>query len=113
MDLHVRHGADGGHRLEDAGGGGDVTVVNQFLDHLAARNFSAATRRAYAYDLLNFVRFLGERGLALAEVAPADLFDYLDWQGRSTRPRPGSAVVWLADRRGAAPPWRRPRCGSA
>ena len=103
MDLHVRHGADGGHRLEDAGGGGDVTVVNQFLDHLAARNFSAATRRAYAYDLLNFVRFLGERGLALAEVAPADLFDYLDWQGRSTRPRPGSAVVWLADRRGAAP----------
>ena len=49
------------------------------------------------------MRFLGERGLALAEVAPADLFDYLDWQGRSTRPRPGSAVVWLADRRGAAP----------
>jgi hypothetical protein len=30
------------------GVGGDVDVVNAFLDHLSVRNFSPATRRAYA-----------------------------------------------------------------
>jgi integrase/recombinase XerC len=45
-----------GHRIE--GVGGDVDVVNAFLDHLSVRNFSAASRRAYAFDLLNFLRFL-------------------------------------------------------
>lgn len=101
VDLHVRRDADDGHRLD--GDGGDVAVANRFLDHLTARNFSPVTRRAYAYDLLNLLRFLGERTLALAQVAPADLFDYLDWQGRPTVLRPGSTVVRLADRRGAAP----------
>jgi integrase/recombinase XerC len=80
----------------------DVAVVNRFLEHLKGRNFARATRRAYAYDVLNFLRFLSERGIALAGVRPTDLFDYLDWQSRPRR-AVGSTVVRLADRRGAAP----------
>jgi hypothetical protein len=38
--------------------------------------------RAYAFDLANFAGFLAARSLWLGEVAPTDLFDYLDWQSR-------------------------------
>ena len=56
----------------------DVAVVNRFLAHLSFRNFARATRRAYAYDLLNFLRFLAERGIGIVEARPTELFDYLD-----------------------------------
>ena len=99
MTLAVRPTAEG-HRL--VGGGTDVEVVNRFLAHLGTRNFSAATRRAYAYDVLNFLRFLAGLGVSLATVRPTDLFDYLDWQAKP-RPSAGSRVVRLSGRRGAAP----------
>ena len=92
-----------GHRLGGGGSADDVAFANRFLDHLQARCFSAATIRAYAYDLLNFLRFLAGRGSALASVVPADLFDYLEWQSRPV-PGPGGGVVVRMDRRhGAAP----------
>ena len=81
MGLRVEACADG-HRL--VGAGGDVELVNRFLAHLAARNFAPATRRAYAYDLLSFLRFCVETGLSLAEVCPTDVFDYLGWRPRAT-----------------------------
>ena len=62
------------------GGGPDGELVNRFLAHLGSRAFSPATVRAYAYDLLNFLRFLAGRHARLADVVPTDLFDYLDWQ---------------------------------
>lgn len=92
---------DEGHRLD--GEGADVELANRFLTHLGARRFSPLTVRAYAYDLLNFFRFLAERGAALAEVVPTDLFDYLEWQNRPKSSARGAKVVWLSDRRGAAP----------
>jgi integrase len=99
MDLRVVH-TDDGHRLD---GHGPITVLaNRYLAHLGLRAFSPATVRAYAFDLLNFSRFLAERGAALADVVPTDLFDYLDWQARPKRNR-GAKVVRLAERRGAAP----------
>ena len=70
-----------GHRVEGCGPDGEL--VNGFLSHLVARAFSPATVRAYAYDLLNFLRFLTERGAGLRDVVATDLFDYLDWQQRS------------------------------
>lgn len=81
----------------------DVAIVNRFLAHLKGRNFARATRRAYAYDVLNFLRFLRGQGATLAGVRPSDMFDYLDWQ---TRPKgaAGSTVVRLSERRGAAAP---------
>ena len=76
MGLRVEAAA-GGHRL--VGSGGDVELVNRFLAHLSVRNLSAATRRAYAFDLLSFLRFCEETGLTLAGVGPTDVFDYLGW----------------------------------
>jgi integrase/recombinase XerC len=95
MDLRVVADA-GGHRL--IGPGGDVELVNRFLDHLAGRNFAAATRRGYAFDLLSFLRFATGAGVRLAEVCPTDVFDYLGW---TSRPDAGQVVVRL--RREPAP----------
>jgi integrase/recombinase XerC len=89
----------GGHRIE--GSGGDVDLVNQFLAHLGSRAFSPATVRAYAYDLLNFLRFLAGRCARLQDVVATDLFDYMDWQQRP--PAGTGKVVRLTERRGAAP----------
>lgn len=104
MQLQVVR-TDEGHRLRSIDGGADVRnieLVNKFLAHLGSRCFSPATVRAYAYDLLNFMRFLSVRRATLAEVVPTDLFDYLDWQQRPTATA-RAQVVRLADRRGAAP----------
>src|SRR5215204_1459075 len=89
MTLRVEPAADG-HRL--VGPGGDVELANRFLAHLAGRNFAAATRRAYAYDVLSFLRFCDEARLALVEVGPTDVFDYLGWRPRATA---GHVVVRL------------------
>jgi site-specific recombinase XerD len=59
---------------------------------LVGRNFASATLRAYAYDLLNLLRFCEESGLRLAEVVPSDVFDYLGWRPRRTA---GQVVVPL------------------
>jgi len=56
---------EGSHRLE--GSWTDVEMANSFLTHLEARGFSPATVRAYAFDLLNFGRFLGDQGLTVVE----------------------------------------------
>jgi len=89
---------DGGHRL---GGDGPVEdLANRYLAHLATRRFSPGTVRGYAFDLLNFSRFLAERSLALAEVAASDLFDWLEWQAQ--RP-PTGKVTRLGSARGPAP----------
>ena len=98
-----------GHRVQ--GPGADVELVNRFLSQLGSRAFSPATVRAYAYDLLNFLRFLTERGAGLRDVVATDLFDYLDWQQRS---RVGAGkVVRLTARRGAAPATMNRRIAAA
>ena len=97
-------GSPRGHRLV-----GDGTVAgagNRFLDHLSVRGFSPATLRAYAFDLANFAGFLADRSLELGEIAPTDLFDYLDWQSRQVAS--GAKVVALR-RRGPAPATMNPR----
>jgi integrase/recombinase XerC len=89
-----------GHRVEGCGADGEL--VNRFLAHLGSRAFSPATVRAYAYDLLNFLRFLAGRDARLADVVATDLFDYLDWQQRPASTA-GQAVVRLGATRGAMP----------
>jgi len=100
MVVHVVVG-EGGHRVS-GGGCADLDLVNAFLAHLSVRNFLPATRRAYAYDLLNFLRFLSSRHQLLGEVRPTDLFDYLEWQSLP-RCSAGAVVVRLAERGGVAP----------
>ena len=89
----------GGYRL--AGDWAGIGAANDFLGHLEARAFAPATVRAYAYDLLNFARFVIERRIALADLVPTDVFDWLDWQ-RPPRRRTGT-VVAFGSRGGAAP----------
>jgi integrase/recombinase XerC len=100
MGLRVVSGSTG-HRIE--GTADDVDVVNAFLNHLSVRNFSLATRRAYAFDLLNFLRFLVSRSLRLSAVVPTDLFDYLDWQREPVPGLESAVVVKISSRAGAAP----------
>lgn len=99
MELKVVHTGNG-HRLD--GGGPIDELANRYLTHLATRGFSPGTIRGYAYDLLNFGRFLAERGASVTDVVATDLFDYLDWQGKSPS-TVGRKVVRLSSRRGAAP----------
>lgn len=76
-------------------------AANAFLGHLEARAFAPATIRAYAHDLLIFARFATERRLALADIVPTDVFDWIAWQ-RPPRSGSGTIVAFRA-RTGAAP----------
>jgi site-specific recombinase XerD len=100
MGLQV-HDGPGGHVL--VGQGEDVELANRYLEHLSTRCFAPATRRAYAFDLLSFLRFCAERGLAVATVQPMDVFDFLAWLQRSSTASPDRVVVPLTASRGAAP----------
>lgn len=61
-----------------AGQGADgFALVGEFLAHLADRNYSPRTRRAYAFDLLHFARWLLQEGLALEAVDTDVLLRYL------------------------------------
>jgi integrase/recombinase XerC len=103
MRLQVE-ATEAGHRL--VGDGVDVELINRFLNHLSTRNFATATRRAYAYDLLIFIRFCAERGLSIGVLTPTDVFDFLDWQGGPRRPSGDErtrTVVPLREGRGSAP----------
>ncbi len=99
MDIAVVR-SQGGHRL--AGAGPITEIANAYLGHLHARGYSPGTLRGYAFDLLNFSRFLAERGASVDGVVPTDFFDYLDWQQRGKTSK-GAKVVRLGDRRGPAP----------
>lgn len=87
------------HRLKGCWAG--IEAANAFLAHLESRAFAPATVRAYAFDLVNFARFLHERNIDVAGVVPTDVFDWVDWQ--SVR-RPGrDKVVAIRGGRGSAP----------
>lgn len=62
MTVSVKEGPAGPVLVGDWAGAADV---NAFLEHLRARAFAAATVRAYAFDLVNFGRFLAEQRLEL------------------------------------------------
>ena len=89
---------DGVHRL--VGGAGLVGIGNRWLAHLEAREFSPATVRGYAFDVVCLARFLDEVGVGWRELVPSDVFDWLEWPGPATndeRPEAGSA--WWGPRR--------------
>jgi integrase/recombinase XerC len=88
-----------GHRLS---GGPIADLANRYLAHLAVRGFSPGTVRGYAFDLLNFSRFLAERREEVSDVVATDLFDYLDWQAKKSH-GVAQKVVRLSEHRGPAP----------
>lgn len=102
MRLRVVWTDDGPRLVGEAAGDGDVEAVNRFLGHVRARAFSPATTRAYAFDVLNFLRYCMTRALPLDRVVAGDLFDYLDWQSKPAVAE-RSRVVRFGSARGAAP----------
>ena len=90
--------ADGGYRI--SGDWEETAKANAFLAHLAARAFSPATIRAYAFDVVNLARFLTGEGISLASVMPADVFAWVDWQGARRDGGGGGAAAVLQRR-----PW--------
>ena len=105
MPVRVRE-VEGGYRIDGDWDGRDFS--NAFLAHLGGRGFSTATVRAYAFDVVNLARFLGERDLTLAAVDAPVVFDWIDWQGVHRAGRPGngersrSAAASTVNRRVAA-----------
>lgn len=77
--------AEEGLRVEQDGHGWVVAgpeadrfgLVNEFLAHLADRNYSPRTRRGYAFDLLHFARWLIVEGVTLDQVTAEVLVRYL------------------------------------
>jgi site-specific recombinase XerC len=76
-------------------------MANAFLRHLQARAFAPTTVRAYAFDLVNFARFLEEGAVTIAAVVPTDVFNWVDWQ--AVRKLGGDKVVPISARKGSAP----------
>jgi integrase/recombinase XerC len=107
MTMRVRQ-VEGKYRLDGDWEGLDSAIA--FLTHRAGRGFSPVTVRAYAFDVVNLVRFLGERSLTLAVVDAPLVFDWIDWQGMRRADRPGAAnrsslsaaAAWTVNRRVAA-----------
>lgn len=94
------HSGDGSFRV--CGDSSVIALANRWLTHLDARQFASGTVRGYAYDVVCFARFLDEVGIEWRDVAPTDLFDWLEWQSRP-RPTKGRAVVRIRERQGASP----------
>lgn len=76
---------DGTHRL--AGDAALAELGNRWLAHLEARQFSPATVRGYAFDVVCLARFLDEVGVSWRDLTPSDVFDC--WSGRPGRDRRG------------------------
>jgi site-specific recombinase XerD len=83
-------------------GGSGTGLVNDYLGYLADRGYSPQTVRAYAFDLLGFVRWLAAEQIALAEVSTAVVLRYLAYCRRAPLPgRPGGNVYSIRDGRSA------------
>ncbi|GAA4491545.1 tyrosine-type recombinase/integrase [Rhodococcus olei] len=78
--------SEDGFRID--GGWDGREAADAFLAHLAGRGFSAATVRAYAFDVLNLARFLLDRDIRLSAVRSVTVFEWIDWQGVRREPRP-------------------------
>jgi site-specific recombinase XerD len=75
-------------------------LVNEFLGYLADRNYSPRTRRAYAFDLLAFTRWLHAEDVALDEVDTDVLLRFLTACREAVLPgRPGGNVFSIRDGR--------------
>ena len=75
-------------------------LVNEYLSHLADRNYSLRTVRAYGFDLLAFCRWLRDEGIDLAAVTTDVLLRFLAACREARVPgRPGPNVVSLGGRR--------------
>ena len=99
---------DTGLRVEERDGGwvlaGDAAagfgLVNDYLAYLVDRHYSPRTVRAYAFDLLAFVRWLAVEALTFDAVTTDTLLKFLAACRTATLPgRPGGNVYSIRDGR--------------
>lgn len=60
-----------------------IEEVDAFMGYLAARGCSPNTLSAYAYDLLHFYEFLGERAVSWEEFSPALSLEFLEYSRKA------------------------------
>jgi len=101
---------EAGLKVEASGGNWRISglgdeapgLVNAFLAHLADRNYSPRTVRAYAFDLLHFCRWLASEGITPEEVTTDVLLRFLAaCRGALLPGRPGGNVYSIRDGRNA------------
>lgn len=61
-----------------------VDEVNEYLDFLSTRGLSQKTIRAYAYDLLNFFRWLAIKRIEFKKITKLSLLEYIRYQRQHT-----------------------------
>jgi len=88
----VRAIDSGGRWSLEGSAPGGVEVVNDYLGYLSDRGYSPRTVRAYAFDLLAFVRWLASEGLAVQEVTTEGIIA----EGLTTTHREHAAEVDLS-----------------
>jgi len=72
--------------------GGELKWANAFLDGQRLRQLSLRSLRIYAYDLLNFARWLEPQHQLLAQITESTLVDYVRHQ-LDQKPRPTPSTV--------------------
>jgi site-specific recombinase XerD len=70
--------------------GGEVAVVNEFLDATAARGLSVRTLRTYAFALGHAWRWLASKGLDLDGLTERDLVSFIQFLREETNGTPRS-----------------------
>jgi integrase/recombinase XerD len=79
---------------------GRFGLVNEYLSHLADRNYSPKTLRSYGFDLLAFCRWLHAEKIEIAAVTTDVLLRFLAACRQARVPgRPGPNVVSMTGRR--------------
>jgi site-specific recombinase XerD len=76
-----------------------LQLCNDYLGYLADRRYSPASVRAYAFDLLHFVRWLGREDLGLDAVDTGVLLRYLAACRAEHREGQHDNVIWMASGR--------------
>jgi hypothetical protein len=62
-------------------------TANLFLRGLAASDYSPATLRSYAYDLLRWFRFLHRRLVAWEKAERLDVLEFVEWLRETSNPQ--------------------------
>jgi site-specific recombinase XerD len=86
-------------RIEGGSDRGGLRLCNDYLGYLADRRYSAASVRAYAFDLLHFARWLSGQGIGLEAVTTDVLLRYLAACRSERRDGHDDNVIWLASGR--------------
>lgn len=103
QSLRVMRAEDAMWRIEGDAPTRSLRLCNDYLAYLADRRYSPASVRAYAFDLLHFLRWLGDEGLSIDDVKTDALLGYLAACRTARRRGQHDNVISLRAEQGLAP----------